>query len=328
MTGDTRRHEIELLANQVIARVRSGQPAEDDTLVELKTEWPKDPSRAARRIAAHANSARGERVVWLLGVDEKSRSVPGVPVTEPAQWWEQVRSHFEYRWSPGMQMVIVPHDAVAVVALVFDTTGAPFVIKNKAEFEVPWREGTLTRSARRAEILQILSPMARRPDYELRRGSLQYQVFDREFEPLHFVLELTIYVTPANDRTLVLPYHRMKAAVFSQSEKEIFEFDTFVGVNTDTEIAFHSGHVRVTSSEAILTGPGQLVLRAEGSGDWIETGDIEQSCQLRFLIRPAGDVAATKIVHPFARIRTETPNQATWVATFGAVSLLPRPSGL
>ncbi len=84
-TASLRPHEIELLANRIITRLQSGQPTEDDALVELKAEWP-DPAKAARRIAAHANSARGERIVWLLGIDEGRRSVPGVEATAPAQW--------------------------------------------------------------------------------------------------------------------------------------------------------------------------------------------------------------------------------------------------
>lgn len=324
-----RPHEIELLAHQVIARVQNGQPAEDDSLVELKAEWPIDAARAARRIAAHANSAQGERIVWLLGVDEGARLVPGVAAIEPSQWWDRVCSHFDQGWCPTMTLVTVPYEAVTVVALVFETGGAPFIIKHGDLLEVPWREATKTRSARRADLLRILVPLARRPDYELRRGSLLFREHDREYSPLWFRLELTLYVTPQDERAVVLPYHRMKAAVFSATGREIFEFDEFSGLNTGNHIgsSSHTGQIRVTDSEIIVHGPGNVVLTAEGSGDWVEVSEIEKVCEIRMLIRPAGDVPETKISHEFTRVQADPPNQAVWVAMFG-FSWLPRPSGL
>jgi hypothetical protein len=46
---------------------------------------------AARHIAAHANTARGQPITWLFGVDEKKGEVPGVShrgsieLAQPAQ---------------------------------------------------------------------------------------------------------------------------------------------------------------------------------------------------------------------------------------------------
>lgn len=50
-------------------------------------------------------------------------------------------------------------DDKTIVALLFETTSAPFVIKvpNSDRLEIPWREGTRTRSATRAEVLRMLS---------------------------------------------------------------------------------------------------------------------------------------------------------------------------
>ena len=66
-----KKQDIEFKVLDIIDRLEKGQPIEDDT-VELKAEWPKDHFRAARRIAAHANSARGEPLLWLIGIDEKA----------------------------------------------------------------------------------------------------------------------------------------------------------------------------------------------------------------------------------------------------------------
>jgi hypothetical protein len=40
----------------------------EDDLIEFKRTWIK-PHKAARRIAAHANAARGQDILWLIGVD-------------------------------------------------------------------------------------------------------------------------------------------------------------------------------------------------------------------------------------------------------------------
>ena len=61
--------QIESWALRVIDCVKRGQPNED-FLVELKRDWI-DEAKAARRIAGHANAARGENILWLIGFDEK-----------------------------------------------------------------------------------------------------------------------------------------------------------------------------------------------------------------------------------------------------------------
>lgn len=61
--------EIERWALEIARRVENQQPVEDSR-VELKRAWPTNYANAARRIAGHANAARGEAVLWLIGIDE------------------------------------------------------------------------------------------------------------------------------------------------------------------------------------------------------------------------------------------------------------------
>ncbi len=58
----------------------------------------------------------------------------------------------------------MPFGSVIVVAMLFETDRAPFVVKNPAygtvggdpvSLEVPWREGATTRSARRRDLLRL-----------------------------------------------------------------------------------------------------------------------------------------------------------------------------
>ena len=60
-----------------------------DSRVELKAEWP-DAVDAARRIAGHANAARGDPVLWIIGLDEK-RGAIGAAVNELAKWHPRSR---------------------------------------------------------------------------------------------------------------------------------------------------------------------------------------------------------------------------------------------
>lgn len=70
-----RARDIEFWALSVIERVELKQPHED-FLIELKRKWV-PLSKAARRIAGHANAARGEPILWLIGVDEKQSEIKG-----------------------------------------------------------------------------------------------------------------------------------------------------------------------------------------------------------------------------------------------------------
>jgi hypothetical protein len=83
--------QLESWALRIIECVQSAQPNEDSR-VELKKEWP-DPVKAARRLAGHANSARGESILWLIGIDEKE-GVTGITQNDLADWYAQVKSFF------------------------------------------------------------------------------------------------------------------------------------------------------------------------------------------------------------------------------------------
>ncbi len=84
--------EIESWALRVLEKVEKHSPIED-SLVELKTTWI-DAAKAARRIAGHANAARGESILWLIGVDEEN-GIVGANHQELSNWLSTVQSHFD-----------------------------------------------------------------------------------------------------------------------------------------------------------------------------------------------------------------------------------------
>src|SRR5207302_1337420 len=116
----------------------------------------------ARQIAAHANAARGSQVDWIIGLDDQRALVTGTGGTDVADWWARTAKWFDGQ-PPGMEPLRVhTRHGGDVVLLRFDTTRAPFLITNPSggapEREVPWREGTRTRSAFRDELLRLLVP--------------------------------------------------------------------------------------------------------------------------------------------------------------------------
>src|SRR5947199_9982722 len=129
-----RKHEIESWALTVIERVRSGA-ANEDSRVELKREWIL-PDKAARRLAAHANSALGEPILWLIGIDQKSGELVHSQ-NDLAGWWPSVKSYFD-GIAPDVIDVAVSVNGKTIMALYFDTERRPFVVKSIPNFlEVP-----------------------------------------------------------------------------------------------------------------------------------------------------------------------------------------------
>src|SRR5438093_1131931 len=166
--------EIEAWVIRVLNRVVTKEPVEDSR-VELKTVWPDEPWPTARRIGGNANAARGDPILWIIGADEKAGTIPGVHGRDLAGWYDPIRNLFD-SVAPEPSDLIVQYGNATVVALVFDTSRSPYVVRNEGfgrvrgepqKWEVPWRQLTSTRSATRHELLQLLVPALSKPDVEL-----------------------------------------------------------------------------------------------------------------------------------------------------------------
>ncbi|MET0466899.1 MAG: hypothetical protein ABW007_27305 [Chitinophagaceae bacterium] len=150
--------EIKNWALGVVSSALAGNPAEDNR-VECKSSWL-DAKQIARQIAGHANAAHGQDILWLIGVDEKAGAVRGAESNELANWYPQLKKEFDGGFAPGLLAnVNIFIGGVSVVALLFGTGDAPYMVKvpNTDRLEIPWREGTRTRSATRSELLKIFS---------------------------------------------------------------------------------------------------------------------------------------------------------------------------
>jgi hypothetical protein len=261
-------HQLEAWVHDLVDRVRSNSPVED-ARVELKARWPDDAARAARRLAAHANAARGESILWLIGVDEKACAVPGAERTELSAWWPQVQARFDVVY-PELQAQAVPiEQGIAVVALVFETRQAPYLVKNPAHgsardpvtWEVPWRDNTRTRSARRSELLRILSPIQLLPDIEVMDASLVVSV-DADFDGayLEWRLQAAAYFVPRSDRPIVIPFHKCQArAIIDDLGTKLVFTEVRLGPEWEGR---PQPEAKPIASEVALRSPSRLVVAA------------------------------------------------------------------
>lgn len=138
---------------------QKGSEAEDD-FIEFKRDWP-DPLKSARQLAGACNSARGEEVIWIIGDLSGEGHVRST--LDPADWWPSVKARFN-ELPPDLALhITVPLPwGGTVAALAFNTSGAPFLVNNSSggspEREVPVRDATGTRSARRSELIAMMAP--------------------------------------------------------------------------------------------------------------------------------------------------------------------------
>lgn len=210
-----RMFDLELWARDVIDSVTRHQAAPEDDRVELKSNWI-PATKAARRLAAHANTARGEPILWLIGLREDGIFPASEAAPDPADWFAEV-----CRWFDSEPPLLERHLVVSgyerpVTALLFDTSAIPFLVKNpmgdgSIDREVPWRRGTKTETARREDLLRLLAPVRRTPTIE---------VLTCEVTPMtgiiskskadHWSFHLTAYFVPP-DPPIYYGRHRMLA---------------------------------------------------------------------------------------------------------------------
>jgi len=268
-----RKVEIEAWALRVVEVVTGGGRYEDGG-VELKSVWP-DAAVTARRIAGLANAAGGEPVLWIVGLDD-TRGIVDRGTTDIANWWPSVRSHFDEDTAPDLiDVVVALGDGKSVHALCWETDRAPFVVKNASghgtiQREVPWREGTMLRSAHRSDLVRILAPMVRAPRLEVTEAKLKVWLAASErgvqqvagpAPDLSWYLVLGTYFTAARDAYAVFPTRLMT-----------FDLDPGVGgsrwqvktVDFQTTRPLRILDNRPTGMQTIHEGIEQLIVEGHG----------------------------------------------------------------
>jgi hypothetical protein len=314
--------QIENWVLSIIDRVSNGQNVEDSR-VELKAEWPTDMNKVARRIAGHANASRGEPVLWIIGLHEEKGVVPVQPV-ELADWMMRLRKEFD-AIVPEFKDVVVPHNEQQVTALLFDTTRAPYVVRNTkfnsdgggpVQFEVPWRDGTRVRSARREDLIRLLVPLHDLPSVEVLSASVKART-----EDTHWVCSFTLvlYITPQGTRSVVLPVHKSRVSIQAEGLEEslMFDFRFSISPYVNEIIPTLSGTtlshtIQPTYGEAIINGPGTLYVR----------GSIKESIGRDFAGKPlvlsatfilAGSDKAVTLQSNLPPVQMDGPQHGEWL---------------
>jgi hypothetical protein len=291
-----RSSEVEHWVLELADRVREGKPVEDSR-VELKSVWPEPDHRTARQLAGLANAARGEPVLVVIGLDPDARVGKTADNRELANWWPQIQKRFN---GPAPELVCnlaVTCGEVVLIALLFETTRAPFVTTvptgSAYDRDVPWREGTRTRSATREDLLRILVPAGRAPHIELLDGNLILREPNQRLGVSHVAVEMTIYVTPRTRDPLFIPFHDIEGTV-SWDEHKRAPF---------LELNFHnpSTNVAVGGSELSIAGPGAVEINA--TVGWAPAEAVAP-VELALLLRTTDEhrlVASTRTFQAYAR---------------------------
>ena len=276
--------QLEAWVLSIVDAVSTGGRVEDSR-VELKADWP-EPKAAARRIAGHANAAGTESILWIVGLDEENRVTP-ITSTDLADWLPKVVAEFD-GLAPSLTDLMVPTPASPVVALLFEVSRRPFVVKNTVfgqkgggpvSLEVPWRRGTAVHTARRDELLRILVPRQALPSVESLEAAAEVGISApldpgyggqpsqiQRAEHLAWSFNLTLYVTPHVTDILVLPTHKaaLVFALGSEEPRVAADFRFFAPYRTVgiADSVLDSSTVTASAGEAVLRGPGLLHARA------------------------------------------------------------------
>jgi len=209
---------LETLALAAVDKVLAGHRVEDDR-VEAKRDWP-IPESFARQFAGWANSAAGEEIVLILGLDEQEHALvaPSVAI-DPEAWWSGVQARFDEQTPPRLSAhIIVPVDGDnSVIAMAFETDRAPYVVKSPdgkgAHLEVPMRRGTGTGWAHRSDLLRMLAPQIGVPTPTLLGARAQATRYNPDaMHPQTRVLlyvSATLFLEHLGPDFVMLPRHAM-----------------------------------------------------------------------------------------------------------------------
>jgi hypothetical protein len=262
-----RDHEVEEWALRLVQQVKAGDSIEDGR-VELKADWPTDPYKAARRIAGLANAARSPLVLLVIGLDEK-RGVVGAGSTDLATWWPGVKKHF-HELAPSLHDLVVHADGLTVRALLFGGERVPYVVRNPdygktagvTELEVPWREGTSVRSARRSDLIQVLSPLRRSPKFEVLLGDVEVQESGNNDE---WKASVRCYLEAPDGERVVIPHYRCSGQLAAPDGQWTLPLEMlrFRPVTVAARVHDELPTLRQGAAQLIVDGPGLVTFEGQ-----------------------------------------------------------------
>ncbi|MHB8744076.1 MAG: hypothetical protein ACYC9L_13230 [Sulfuricaulis sp.] len=170
----TRRTDIELRVREAL-RVLGAAGNIEDAGLELKGP-PPGPQHKAAQLAGAANASGGDPIVWVFGIADDGRFID-IKGFDFDDWFAKMPGQFDGPY-PEATTVWLEHEGHAILAASFRTDHVPYVVKRNADprqRETPWREGSLTRTATRSELIRMLLPLARLPRIEVLGASIAFE---------------------------------------------------------------------------------------------------------------------------------------------------------
>lgn len=239
-----------------IDRLRGGHKVEND-FIECKRDWPGE--NKARQLAGSLNRASGDPVVYIIGIDE-SGQVHDVSGTEVLDWWSQIVPAFDQtppEMSRHMDVAIGPGESVVAIAISSDR--APYVVRTgnpKPSLEIPMREGTGTRTARRDELLRMMLPTVRVPPTVVLSAdvSAQYIGYNGNPPTLRVNGAIRLFFEHAGTQMATLPVYGMRGRIAFGDE--VFELSVRPPYNSEKSPPIPQFGVASTNEWLVVTGPG------------------------------------------------------------------------
>ncbi|MDJ0316171.1 hypothetical protein [Arthrobacter antibioticus] len=253
-----------------VDRIQSGQKVEDD-FIECKREWPQGDK--ARQLAGSLNRAGGDPVIYIIGIDETNGAIHDLSGTDVLDWWAQITPKFDQTPPEMIRQVNVPigADGEFVIAIAFASDRSPYVVKTKTPIlEVPMREGTGTRSAKRDELLRLLIPTIKVPPAVTLSGDFYAEYYPSvrapreemggghgQVEGIRCQGNLRVYFEHSGNVLTTIPTHGMQGKV--HVDNRTFNVSVTPHATKPTEVHQEYG-VHVTRDGITLTGPGSAIL--------------------------------------------------------------------
>ena len=278
--------------------------------------WPGPSLAAARRLAAHANAARGQSLLWLVGV--RHGKPTGAAASGLDSWLAGLTRYFD-GLAPRVTAYNVPAGRgfrgrpLQVVALSIETERAPFVIRlsgGQPSFEVPWFDTVdgAIRSAGRLELVKLLAPLQDLPRFEVLEAELTFyhnpHATGSNKAVYRWTLDGSLYAVPAGDVRVVVPLHRCHIGVASPE-------GVFTSEGTDLSLTGDkaSPGVRVTESAALIEGLGRVFIYGCGATAQREI-PWQENMSVRIDLAPAGAERAAVALANLRPEPTRESNQA------------------
>ncbi|MBB5790850.1 hypothetical protein [Jiangella mangrovi] len=310
--------QIEVRVQDAVTRVLTSGAVEDD-LIECKSVWP-DPVRKARQLAAMANRATPDPITWIIGIDEKAQTIAAPPGVEVSDWIAQLEKQFD-GGAPALlhHFNVTVADGEQVTVLTFETDRAPYVVKSSggtATREVPYRSGTGTRSASRAELLRMLAPTIDVPAVVIlsARFSLTLNEPMGREPSVDCSGHVGVFVEHLADRTAMMPNHIMSGTLRGLDRSATLELRAWspawwapVAVPAETRLG-----VSETKDGLLITAPGsggigfepKNKIDAEIFGEWILEKTLDLQMQL-------GVTGVSRAIHLRAVMRRQAMDSTT-----------------